>query len=56
MAGRQRTRIGQRKAILALLVLCGALLVLANPVMSYLQQATLALHTPGGYIEEVLGK
>jgi multicomponent K+:H+ antiporter subunit D len=49
-------RLSEMAPIVALLLLCGALLVLANPVMNYLQQAALALHTPGGYIEEVLGK
>ena len=49
-------RLVEIAPVAALLALCVLLCVLANPAMSYLQDAAAALHAPGGYIEEVLRK
>lgn len=58
-AGEERTpriRVIEIAPVAGLLVLCFALTVAAGPVMRYLQDAALALHTPRTYVESVLSR
>jgi multicomponent K+:H+ antiporter subunit D len=49
-------RLGEMAPVGVLLLLCIVLTVLANPVLGYLQEAAYALHAPGRYVGEVLGR
>ena len=49
-----RVRVIEIAPVAALLALCFALTVAAGPVMRYLQDAALALHSPQTYIDSVL--
>jgi multicomponent K+:H+ antiporter subunit D len=49
-----RVRVIEMAPVVALLAACFALTIAAGPAMRYTQQAAHALHSPGGYIDEVL--
>jgi multicomponent K+:H+ antiporter subunit D len=49
-------RLVEIAPVAALLAACLALMVLAGPVLDYLGAGARALHAPGAYIEEVLGR
>ncbi len=51
-----RVRLIEMLPIAALLAACFALTVAADPAMRYAEQAARALHSPAGYIGEVLGR
>jgi multicomponent K+:H+ antiporter subunit D len=49
-------RLSEMAPVAALLLVCVVLTVLADPVLRYLQEAAYALHQPGRYVEELLGR
>jgi multicomponent K+:H+ antiporter subunit D len=49
-----RVRLVEIVPIALLLVLCGALTVAAGPAMDYMQATAEALHSPGGYLFDVM--